>query len=151
MVRGKVIPMLNRLSTMPWRRMGEWRYSSAILDVGIRWRWASRPGFVTPRRTSPRYPLDRRLGLDAMEKRKISCPCRESNPSRPARNPSLYRLSYALNLNLFLVVLSFSFLGYRYRNPAAVIWRWMTSLKRQRNKETWFPRKRWPPLSRNAF
>jgi hypothetical protein len=33
-------------------------------------------------------------GLDAVELRKISCLCRESNPGRPARSPSLYRLSY---------------------------------------------------------
>jgi hypothetical protein len=31
-----------------------------------------------------------RAGVDAMEKRK-SCPCRKSNPCRPARSPSLYR------------------------------------------------------------
>jgi hypothetical protein len=35
-----------------------------------------------------------RAGLDAMEKRKISFSCRRSNPGRPARSPSLYRLSY---------------------------------------------------------
>jgi hypothetical protein len=26
---------------MPWRRMGEWRYSSTILDLGTRWRWVA--------------------------------------------------------------------------------------------------------------
>jgi hypothetical protein len=35
-----------------------------------------------------------RAGLDAVEKRKTSRPCRESNPGSPARNPSLYLLSY---------------------------------------------------------
>jgi hypothetical protein len=34
-----------------------------------------------------------RIGLYAEEKRKI-LHCRDSNPSRPARSPSLYRLSY---------------------------------------------------------
>jgi hypothetical protein len=34
-----------------------------------------------------------RVSLDAMEKRKISSACRESNPDPPARSPSLYRLS----------------------------------------------------------
>jgi hypothetical protein len=34
-----------------------------------------------------------RAGLDAVKKRKIMH-CRESNPGRPARIPSLYRLSY---------------------------------------------------------
>jgi hypothetical protein len=33
-----------------------------------------------------------KAGLDAVE-RKISCPCREWNPGRPIRSPSLYRLS----------------------------------------------------------
>jgi hypothetical protein len=35
-----------------------------------------------------------RAGLKAVEKRKIFCFCRESNPGRPALSPSLYRLSY---------------------------------------------------------
>jgi hypothetical protein len=35
-----------------------------------------------------------RAGLAAVEKRKISCPCRESKPSCPDRNPSLYQPSY---------------------------------------------------------
>jgi hypothetical protein len=44
--------------------MGEWRYSSIILDLGTRWRWVV--SFTTlpryPRGRGPRYPLDRRLG-----------------------------------------------------------------------------------------
>jgi hypothetical protein len=36
-----------------------------------------------------------RAGLDAVEKRKISCPCQESNTGPLARSPSLYRLRYA--------------------------------------------------------
>jgi hypothetical protein len=35
-----------------------------------------------------------RAGMDAMEKKKISCPCRESIPDHPAHSLSLYRLSY---------------------------------------------------------
>jgi hypothetical protein len=46
-----------------------------------------------PRGKDPRYPLDRRSRLDAVEKRKV-LPCRESNPERPALSPSLYRLCY---------------------------------------------------------
>jgi hypothetical protein len=49
---------------------------------------------------SPRYPLDRRLcgpqsrsGRYGVERN--SCICQESNPSRPARSLSLYRLSYS--------------------------------------------------------
>jgi hypothetical protein len=36
-----------------------------------------------------------RAGLDTVEKRKVFCPFRESNPGRPARSPSLRRLSNA--------------------------------------------------------
>jgi hypothetical protein len=32
-----------------------------------------------------------KFGLDVVENRKISCPCRESNPGRPARGQSLAR------------------------------------------------------------
>jgi hypothetical protein len=48
---------------MPWRHMGEWRYSSTILDLGTRWRWAISftPRMLYPRGNCPRYPLDRRL------------------------------------------------------------------------------------------
>jgi hypothetical protein len=30
---------LQKLSIMPWRHMGEWRYSSIILSLGTRWSW----------------------------------------------------------------------------------------------------------------
>jgi hypothetical protein len=54
-VKGKVVPVL-LLSTMPWRRMGEWRYSSThsltlALDGG---KWSSsRPGCFTSRERDP--------------------------------------------------------------------------------------------------
>jgi hypothetical protein len=35
-----------------------------------------------------------RAGLDAGARRKILCSCRGSNPDRPARSQTLYRLSY---------------------------------------------------------
>jgi hypothetical protein len=35
-----------------------------------------------------------RAGLDAEARRKILCPCRWSNPDRPARSQTLYWLSY---------------------------------------------------------
>jgi hypothetical protein len=80
---------------MPWGHMGEWRHSFTILDLGNSWRWVvsftPRPLYSRGNRQS--YPLDRRLSLDAVEKRKI-VPCRESNPGYPARRPSLYPLSY---------------------------------------------------------
>jgi hypothetical protein len=54
-----------KLSTTPWRRIGEWRYSSthsltSALDGGEC--SASRPGRLYPRGKRPWYPLDRRLG-----------------------------------------------------------------------------------------
>jgi hypothetical protein len=39
--------------------MGEWRYSSTILDLGTRWRWVVS---FTPRPLYPRLPLDGNLG-----------------------------------------------------------------------------------------
>jgi hypothetical protein len=62
--KGKFVPLLNYLSTMPWRRMGEWKYSATILDLSTGWRWVVsftyRP--LYPRGKNPRCPLDRRLG-----------------------------------------------------------------------------------------
>jgi hypothetical protein len=57
--KGKVVPVLNYLSTMPWRHMGKWRYSSTIPNFGTRWRWVV--SFM-PLSLYPRYQLDNRLG-----------------------------------------------------------------------------------------
>jgi hypothetical protein len=38
-VKFEFVPVLNWLTTMPWRHIGEWNYSSIFLDLGIRWRW----------------------------------------------------------------------------------------------------------------
>jgi hypothetical protein len=81
--------------------MGECRYSSTILDLRVRWMWmlsyTSWP--IYPPGKKRRYPLDRRLGgpqswSGRRGEVKISFPFRESIPGRPARSPSLYRLSY---------------------------------------------------------
>jgi hypothetical protein len=45
--KGKVVPGLN------WRRMGEWRYNTTILDLSTRWRWVAR--FTSP----PLYPPEK--------------------------------------------------------------------------------------------
>jgi hypothetical protein len=49
---------------VPWRHIGQWRYSSTILDLGTRWRWVvnftPRPLYL--RENRPRYSLDRRIG-----------------------------------------------------------------------------------------
>jgi hypothetical protein len=70
------------------------------VDLGIRWRWVLRfaPrslylwGREPPVSIGHETAWGRTAGLDAMETRKISCLCRESN--HLARSPSLYRLSY---------------------------------------------------------
>jgi hypothetical protein len=86
---------------IPWRRMWEWRlappFLTSALDGG---EWsASQPGRLTlgeiDRWTNwVRSRVGRRIGLDAMKKRKMSCPFRESIPGRPAHSPSPYRLNY---------------------------------------------------------
>jgi hypothetical protein len=35
-----------------------------------------------------------RVGVGVVQNIQISCPCQKSNPGRPSRSPSLYRLSY---------------------------------------------------------
>jgi hypothetical protein len=89
----------------PWRHMGERRYSSysyltSALDGG---EWsASRPGrAILGERTPGTHWIGGwvgpRAGLDAGARRKILCPCRGSNPDRPARSQTLYCLSYRIS------------------------------------------------------
>jgi hypothetical protein len=85
----------------PWRRMGDWSVAPPFLTSaldGSEW-LASSTGRFTPReRASGTHWIEGwvgpRAGLDAVEKRKISRPSRESNPGRSTRSPLLYRLSY---------------------------------------------------------
>jgi hypothetical protein len=66
--------------------LGEWGIVPCILDLGTRRRWlTSRPGRFTPRERAPGTHwiggwVGRRAGLDAVVKRKIPSPCRDSNP-----------------------------------------------------------------------
>jgi hypothetical protein len=76
---------------MSWKCVGQWRYSSTILNLGTRWRWVVKFTHLPlySRGKNPRYSLDRRMSgpqglLDAVEKRKISCPCQESSSVRLA-------------------------------------------------------------------
>jgi hypothetical protein len=77
---------------MPRRRMREWRYSSTMLDLDIRWRWvvSFTPLLLYHRGKSTRYPLDMRLsgpqtwsGLCAEEENRF----RESNSDPSALQP----------------------------------------------------------------
>jgi hypothetical protein len=47
---GKVIPVLNKLSTTPGRCMREWMYSSIVFGLGTTWKLAVsfRPCLFTP-------------------------------------------------------------------------------------------------------
>jgi hypothetical protein len=38
-IKGKAVLELNKLSYMPWRQIGEWRYSSILLDLCTKCRW----------------------------------------------------------------------------------------------------------------
>jgi hypothetical protein len=78
-------------STTPWRRIGEWRYSStqsltSAFDGG---EWsASRPGRFTLRERAPGTNwiggwVDSRAGLYTVVKRKIPSSSRKSNPRSP--------------------------------------------------------------------
>jgi hypothetical protein len=84
----------SQLSTTPWRRIGEVGYSfthslTSALD-GDEWS-ASRPYRFTPRERAPGTHyiawVGPRAGLDAVVKRKISSPRRESNPRTPIAQP----------------------------------------------------------------
>jgi hypothetical protein len=87
------------LSTLPSRRMEECRYSSIILDLGIRWKLvvSFMPPLLYPSGKSHWYPLDRRMGGPQSQsgccggnKNLLPLPGIEPRPS----NLSLYQLSY---------------------------------------------------------
>jgi len=58
---------------------------------------ASRPGRFTPGERAPgTLWMDSRAGLDAVAKRKIPSPCRESKSGRPARRHKIFVLKMAV-------------------------------------------------------
>jgi hypothetical protein len=97
--------MLNYLSTKPWRRLGEWRYNSIILDLMIKWKWV---GSFT---SLPLYPLGNRFlyrwirgwvspraGLRFMKEIKIlPLPDVESQPSSPQPVAILRSTAYSIS------------------------------------------------------
>jgi hypothetical protein len=94
----KIVPLLNQLSTTPWRRMGEWMYISTCFLVsalaGGEW-WASRPGrFTSGEKDQGAHWMGGwvgpRAGLDNMERTKFLTP----PPGWTARSQTLYWLRY---------------------------------------------------------
>jgi hypothetical protein len=62
--------------------MGEWRYSSITLDIGIRWGGVSGQVHVAAASLGTEYTggwVGPRVSIDVMEKRNTFFPCRESN------------------------------------------------------------------------
>jgi hypothetical protein len=73
---------------------------------------------IYPEGENTQYPLDRRLGgpcygLDDVEKRKISCPYRESKPVLSALIPLLYPLSYPGSIIEIIAIYILRSLGWR--------------------------------------
>jgi hypothetical protein len=62
--KGKFVPMLNELSTTPWRCMGNGCIHPHFLALVVSWRSVASftPRPLHPREKSPRYLLVRRLG-----------------------------------------------------------------------------------------
>jgi hypothetical protein len=62
--KDKVVPVLNSLSTTPWKHMGEWRYSSISLQLGNRWWWvvSFTPQLLYSRGKQPPVPIVQEAG-----------------------------------------------------------------------------------------
>jgi hypothetical protein len=83
---------------------GLWRYSSTILELGIRWRWvvSFTPWLLYTRGKSPRYPLVRRMcGPQSRSERYGQQNTRlELNPSRqPVALPTELSLRFSSKCN----------------------------------------------------
>jgi hypothetical protein len=109
--KGKVVPVLNCLSSTPWPRIGEWRYRTTVLDLGTRWRWvvSFRHRLLYSQRKSPRHLLDRRLGGIQIrsgrcgEKSLTLWLCQESNSAaQPVAIPTELSPTHFSPTNVFL-------------------------------------------------
>jgi hypothetical protein len=100
--RSKIIPVLHALSTTSWKM----RYSSTIANLDTRWdglQWlASRPCRLILEETSPEILCTEDwVGLGGcLDFKKISCPCRKSNPDLWVIRFIAYRLRYPCYLYL---------------------------------------------------
>jgi hypothetical protein len=74
------------------RRRGDWRYSYSHWPRHYR-TWVV--SFTSRLLYPPRKSLQGTHWIRGWVGREKSCPCRESNPGRPAGGPSLHRLNYA--------------------------------------------------------
>jgi hypothetical protein len=90
--------------------MGEWRYSSTILDLETRWRWkvSFMPRPLYPRGNSPQYHciwgwVGPRSDLDAVKRKILPLPGIEPRfLSCPALSPSWYRLFWRKGTYIFV-------------------------------------------------
>jgi hypothetical protein len=95
LLKGKVVPVRNFTENHAMKSycgVEVWLHAflNSALEGG---EWsASQPLYTPPPGKEPYVPI---AGLDAVAKRKILSPCRESNTGRPAHRQALYRLSYS--------------------------------------------------------
>jgi hypothetical protein len=100
---------------------GSGRIAPLILNLSTAWRWvvSLTPRPLCVRWKSPRYPLDRRLYRPRNRSErdgevKNPCPCRESNPGRPACSSVAILTELRINSRFSMstcVVLHFHFPG----------------------------------------
>jgi hypothetical protein len=112
---GKVVPVLNYLSTTSWRRMEEWMHRSIFywprhwLEVNGQ---IQAPAALPPRKAPDTHWIggwvDPRAGLDDVEKRKfLNLSGLELRPfDCPSRSQSLYRLRYPASHKEVIIKLS---------------------------------------------
>jgi hypothetical protein len=85
---------------MPWKRTGQWRYSSTFLDLGTIWRWvvSFTPLPLYLRGKGLQYPLDRRLGGAQIlsrrcgEEKNLALPGIEPRPCSPSLEYAIPRV-----------------------------------------------------------
>jgi hypothetical protein len=93
LLRGVVVVVVAAVATRHGGAWGERRYSSYSL-VSVTPRLHFTPGERIPGTHCTGGWVGPRVGLDVGARRKILCPCRGSNPDRPARSQTLSCLSY---------------------------------------------------------
>jgi hypothetical protein len=89
---GKVVPMLHKLSVIPWRCLGSGSIDPHIVKIGTTWKRvvSFRPLPFYSHGNSPLWQLDLRLVSPELVWAlwtKVSCPCRESKPTSSALQP----------------------------------------------------------------